>query len=79
MWRVYEEMQILRWECVQRIQLGEKTDESATLSLSCLPPLPLRVQTCFFITLCCHMLKLSSTYEGQRCHSGAPHHCCIWK
>lgn len=28
--RVYEEMQILRWECVQRIQLGEKTDESAT-------------------------------------------------
>lgn len=27
---VCEEMQILRWECVQRIQLGRKTDESAT-------------------------------------------------
>lgn len=39
---VHEEMQILRWECVQRIQLGEKSDESATLSLSCLPPLPLK-------------------------------------
>lgn len=30
MCRAREEMQMLRWDCVQRIQLGRKTDESAT-------------------------------------------------